>query len=314
MSFSSEVKHEITTVPFKPCCERALLSAFLHINSNLLIVNKQMQLQIETENAAIAKRMYQIIKNRYEVQIELTVVRKQRLNKSNVYVLRVLEKGIEILEDVGIYSSKGMRETPSKIITLKECCAKAYLAGAFLASGSINAPTTANYHLEVSTAEESLSRYIMRLMKMFDIGAKVTERRGRYIVYVKAADQIADFLKITGAHSKTLEFEDVRIQRDFRNSLTRLDNCEVANEVKTIKAGNAQIDAIQKLIEHNRYSHIEERLIQVGDLRMENPETSLNELIDLYQEKYNEPISKSGLQHRFKKLIELAGKIEESEQ
>ncbi|QIK68871.1 DNA-binding protein WhiA [Erysipelothrix sp. HDW6C] len=311
MSFSSEVKHEITTVENKPCCQRAMLSAFLHINSNLLIVNKQMQLQIEIENAAIAKRMYSIIKDRYAVEIELTMVRKQRLNKSNVYVLRVLEKGIEILEDVGIYSSKGMRQTPSRIITLKDCCAKSYLAGAFLASGSINAPTTANYHLEISTTEDDLAVYIQKLMQQFDIEARITKRRSKQVVYVKAADQIADFLKITGAHAKTLEFEDVRIQRDFKNSLTRLDNCEVANEMKTIKAGNQQIDAIQKLIAHNRYNYLEERLVRIGDLRMSYPESSLNELIELYQEAHNEPISKSGLQHRLKKIIELANKIEE---
>lgn len=313
MSFSSEVKHEITTVNFEPCCQRALLSAFLHINSNLLIVNKQIQLQIEIENAAIAKQMFSLLKNRYDVEIELTVVRKHRLNRSNVYILRVLERGIEILEDLGIYSSKGMRETPSKIITLKECCEKSYLAGAFLASGSINAPTTANYHLEISTDEEPLALYIQNLMKRFDIGAKITTRRSKFVVYVKAADQIADFLKITGAHAKTLEFEDVRIQRDFKNSLTRLDNCEVANEVKTIQAGNKQIDAIQKLIEHDRYNALDERLINVAELRMEYPESSLQELIFYYEDKYNEPISKSGLQHRFKRIIDLARRIDNAD-
>lgn len=310
MSFSSEVKHEISNVEMDSCCERAMLSAFLHINSNLLIVNKQMQLQIEIENATIAKRMFSILKNRYDVEIELKVVKKQNLNKNNVYILRVLSQGIEILEDLGIYTSRGMRHTPSSVITVKPCCKQAYLGGAFLAGGSINAPTTPNYHLEIATVDDELAEFIKKLFEYQDINAKITKRRNKYVVYVKAADHIADFLKVTRAHVKTLEFEDVRIQRDFKNSLIRLDNCEVANEVKSIQAGNKQIDAIQKLIEHNRYNYLEPRLIQVADLRMQYPEASLNELIYEYEEIHGETISKSGLQHRFKKIIEIASKLD----
>lgn len=311
MSFSSEVKQEIASVTLEPCCERALLSAFLHINSNLLIVNKQIQLELETEHGRIANRLYAIIKNRYDVEIEISVVKKQKLNRGNTYVLRVLEKGIDILTDVGIYSSKGMRQTPSKLIILKECCQHAYLSGAFLASGSINAPTTSNYHLEISTPEKPLAQTILKLMNESEIHAKQTTRRNRHVIYVKAADHIADFLKVVGAHSKTLEFEDVRIQRDFKNSLTRLENVEIANEMKSIRAGSEHIDAIQKLIAYNRFNHIDQRLQNVGHLRMEHPEASLNDLIIAYETEYNETISKSGLQHRFKKILELADKIEE---
>lgn len=313
MSFSSEVKHEITTVELEECCERAQLSAFLHANSNMIIANKAIQLQIEIENANTAKHMFSRLKKRYGVDIELSVVKKSRFNKTNTYVLKVLDRGIEILEDLGIYTSKGMRQTPSRIITLKSCCARAYLGGIFLASGSVNAPNTANYHLEISTESEELAKFVQKTMRQFEIESKITIRRNRYVVYIKAADSIADFLTVVGAHARTLEFEDVRIQRDFKNSLTRLDNCEVANEMKIIKAGNKQIDAIQKLIEHNRYNHLEERLLNVAELRMKFPESSLNELIDYYEEVHNETISKSGLQHRFKKIIELANRIEDNE-
>lgn len=310
MSFSSEVKHEITTVEYDTCCERALLSAFIHINSNMIIANKQIQLQSEIENATIAKFIYSLLKKRYGVELELSVLKKGRFKNSNIYAIKVLNRSIEVLEDLGIYASTGMRPTPSKLITLKECCVKSYLAGAFLASGSINAPNTANYHLELSTTDEELSEYILKLILQLDIKAKMTQRRTRSVVYIKAADHIADFLKIAGAHIKTLEFEDIRIQRDFKNSLTRLDNCEVANEMKSIKAGNLQIDAIQKLIQFNRFNYLEERLIKVANLRMQFPESSLNELLEYYQEMYDESISKSGLQHRFKKIIEAANRIE----
>lgn len=311
MSFSQEVKREITTVPLNQCCQRAQLSAFLHINSDLLIVNRTMQLQIKIENANSAKYLFQAIKDRYAVDIELSVLKKQQLRKNNVYVLTVLDKAIEILEDLGIYSSKGMRNTPFATITLKDCCAKSYLSGAFLASGSINSPAKSNYHMEISSVDEALSGFILKQMNRFDLDAKLVKRRNRYVIYAKQADKIGDFLRLSGAHNNTMSFEDERIQRDFRNSLTRLDNCEVANEMKSIKAGNTQLDDIYALIKHNRYSHIDERLIRVGDLRMDHPEASLNELLEEYELKFGETLSKSGLQHRFKKISELASKLDQ---
>lgn len=312
MSFTSDVKQEITLSKEHSREIRSELSSFLHINANLLIVNKTMQLEIETSNASVAKYFFTVIKERYGVEVDLKVYKNQRFKKNNIYTLRVLDKAIEILEDVGIYSSKGMRETPYSMMVVKEDSAKGYLAGAFLASGSLNSPTSINYHLEITTHTLALAQFIEKVMVKFELEAKVTERRGKYVVYLKKADQIADFLKIVGAYENTMLFEDIRIQRDFRNSLTRLDNCEVANEVKSIQAGSKQLDAIYKLINFNRYNYLDPKLIEVAEIRMDNPEGSLNELVDKYQEEYNKPISKSGLQHRLKKIIQLAETIEES--
>ena len=155
-----------------------------------------------------------------------------------------------------------------------------------------------------------MAAYLQTLLARFGIEGKLTERRNRTVVYVKVADQIADFLKAIGAYQKTMEFEDIRIQRDFTNSLTRLENCEIADEVKTIQAGNKQVDAIIKLIEANQYSQLDDKLREVAELRMDNPESSLNELIDKYESTYGNTISKSGLQHRFKRIIEMANKID----
>ena len=311
MSFSSEVKHEVTLRQLDDEGVRAQLSAFFHLNATLHIKNKNIELQIQIENPTIAKRIFSLVKERYNVKTDLKVIKRQNLNKSNIYRIRVLEKGIPILEDLGIYSSKGLRDTPYNVIVVKEKSAQAYLAGAFLAAGSVNAPTKPNYHLEVSCNTEVMAKFIQKLINRFELEAKTTIRRTKHIVYLKSADQIADFLKIIGAYNKTMEFEDVRIQRDFRNSLTRLDNCEVANEVKTLRAGATQLDAIYALIEHNRYSHIDARLIEVAELRMNNPEASLNELIDIYYQETGTKISKSGLQHRFNKIIEMADKLED---
>lgn len=313
MSFSSDVKHEITQRKLSDAQVRAQLSGFMHLNASLRISNRNMELQIEISNPTIAKQMYSLLKARYDVDMELNVLKRQTLNKDNIYRLRVKEKAIAILEDLGIYDSNGFRKTPYRLIVVQEEYAQSYLAGCFLASGSVNSPNRPNYHLELGANTEEMAQFLVELLARFGLNAKITQRRKKPIVYIKVADQIADFLKIVGAYNMTMEFEDVRIQRDFKNSLTRLDNCEVANEMKTIKAGNAQIDAIQLLIEHNRYSHLDQRLIEVGDLRMKYPEASLNELIEVYYQDTGTKISKSGLQHRFSRIIDMANKIEMGE-
>ena len=313
MSFSSEVKHEITQRDLTPAQVRAQLSGFMHLNASLTISNRNMQLQVEISNPTIARRIFSLLKERYDVDMELTVLKRQNLQKNNIYRLTVKQKALAILEDLGIYDSKGFRKSPYRVIVVQESYAQSYLAGCFLATGSVNSPTKPDYHLEVGANTEEMAKFILNLLDRFGLNAKYTTRRKKYIVYLKAADQIADFLKIVGAYNMTMDFEDIRIQRDFRNSLTRLNNTEVANEMKTIKAGNAQMDAILKLMEHNHYHHLDQRLIEVGDLRMDYPEASLNELIEVYYQKTGTKISKSGLQHRFKSIIELADKIEVGE-
>ncbi len=313
MSFSSEVKHEITKRDLTEGQIRAQLSGFMHLNASLRIADRSMQLQIEIANATIARQMFSLLKSRYDVDMELTVLKRQNLDKSNYFRLRIKEKAILILEDLGIYDTKGFRKVPLSMIVVQAPYAQSYLAGCFLASGSVNAPTKSNYHLELGANTEEMAKFLVKLLGRFGLEAKITQRRKKPIVYLKAADQIADFLKIVGAYNKTMEFEDIRIQRDFRNSLTRLDNCEVANEMKTIKAGNTQIDAIQALISHNRYNHLDQKLIEVGDLRMRYPDNSLNELLEIYYQETGTRISKSGLQHRFNKIIELSDKLEVGE-
>lgn len=310
MSFSTDVKHEITLGSYTDEQKRALLSGFMQLNATMRIVNRNIELQVETASAQVAKFVFQLLKERYEIEVELIILRRSNLNKNNVYRLRVQEKAMIILEDLGIYSSKGLRKTPYSIIVVKEVTARAYLAGVFLASGSVNSPTKPDYHCEIRCSTEEIAQFIQRIISRFDVQSRIMMRRKKPVVYLKAADNIADFLKIIYAHENTMVFEDARIQRDFKNSLTRLDNCEVANEVKSIKAGSLQLDAIYVLIEHNRYNHLDARLIEIGDLRMNYPEASLNELIEYYYRETGTKISKSGLQHRFNKIIELAQKLE----
>lgn len=303
MSFTTEVKTEITQQPIKACCHKAQLSALVQLNASLIIHEQQLQLVIHSENASTAKRIFKLLKDSYAPDMELNVLKKARLKKNNIYELEIKTKVKEILNDLGLMTEKGIQSHPAKKIVSKECCARSYLAGAFLAAGSVNSPQKSNYHLEIVTQQEEHAQFIEFLMKRFDLPAKTILRRHQHVTYLKASDKISDFLRIVSANSAVLDFEEIRIQRDFHNSLTRLDNCEVANEMKTQAAASKQITAIERLIKRGVIDRLDERYSVVARLRLENPEANLNELCELYEEETGSAISKSGIKHRLTKLM-----------
>jgi len=313
VSFTSEVKAEIAMNELKPCCARAQLSALVQLNATLTIINQGYQLNIQTENPTTAKRIWTLIKKRYEVNVELSMIKKMKLKKNHIYIVRVTNRVKEILEDLGLWTPLGLADRPLRSVVVKECCARAYLAGAFMASGSVNAPTKANYHLEISTNDQKHAQFISKLMLRFDLPAKVIQRRQQFVAYIKASDKISDFLRLIAASSAVMKFEDVRIQRDFKNSLTRLDNCEVANEMKTMKAASRQIADIELIQQVGRFDFLESKLQEIALLRLDNPDASLNELSELYEMTTGTLMSKSGMKHRFNKIAEVANKIRDKQ-
>lgn len=303
MSFTTDVKTEITQQPLKDCCQKAQLSALIQLNASLVIHEQQLQLLIHSENAATAKRIFKLLKDSFSPKMDLKVIKKAKLRKNNVYELEISSKVKDILSDLGLMNDKGIQSHPTKKSVAKECCARSYLAGAFLAAGSVNSPQKSNYHLEIVTQQEGHAQFVESLMKRFDLPAKTILRRNQFVTYLKASDKISDFLRIVNANSAVLDFEEIRIQRDFHNSLTRLDNCEVANEMKTQAAASKQIAAIERLIKRGVIENLDERYSLVARLRMDNPEANLNELCELYEEETGSAISKSGIKHRLTKLM-----------
>ena len=306
MSFTSEVKKEICMNILEEHCMKAQLSAFLQMSATLNFTSEGMHLTCQSENVSSAKRIFQLVKELYKVEIELSVIKKVKLKKNNIYIIKIKNKALDILRDLDILGEGGLKEHPSRKIVSKECCARAYLAGAFLASGSVNSPATVNYHLEMVASNVSLAKYIQKQMIRFRMNAKLIKRRKQEVIYLKASDQISDFLKCVGANDSLFAFEDSRIQRDFMNSLTRLDNCELANEMKSIKAGKQQLEDIDRIDNFVGLKSLQENLYKVALLRKENPEASLNELCDEYERRYNEEISKSGIRHRLNKIKDIA--------
>lgn len=308
MSFSSDVKNEAAQIELVKNEGRAELSALIQMCSSLSLSNRGMTIKVQVENAAVARTVCRLVKDRYNAEISLSVKRRMNLKKNLIYGIRIMTGAPVILTDLGLYSSRGLLEVPLHKIVSNDSQARAYLCGAFLAGGSINPPEKTNYHLEITANNDKQAELLQELLERFDIHAKTIERRGKQIVYVKAAEKIADFLRIIGANEAVLKFENIRISRDFTNSLTRLNNCDVANEVKTQNAAKNQLEDIQILQSTYGLDRLDEKLQDVAKLRLQYPEASLNELCAAYEEMTGISVSKSGMKHRFVRLHELAEK------
>lgn len=310
MSFSLDVKKEIASYQLEPNLAKAQLAAMIQAS-----LKEQPSLDpsfmVSFSQVFLAKRYVQLIKQLYGVDCEIEYDGKKNFTKTSLTTITIDSKIKMILEDVGLYHDGQYqnRILLSRIMDEEEV--RAYISGWFMIKGSLNDPSTSNYHLEFRFRDLEIAKFIQELMKPFSINLKLTKRRHEIVGYLKASDQISDVLRLVGAHQGLLVFEDVRIHRDFHNSLTRLDNCEVSNEMKSMEAGNKQVGYINKLIAHKRLDHMENRLQEVAHLRLKYPEHSLRELAEEYLLEYGQSISKSGIKHRLDKLEDAANRIKE---
>ncbi len=311
MSFTSEVKKQICKEPTDRNQARAQICALFQMRASMHMNFRGMSVSYQTENATIAKHLFQMLKQVYKVNPRLSVIRNMRLKKSNMYRVEVYDKASEILDDLGILTDTGIHYKPLGRLIRSDKMARAYLCGCFLASGSINDPKTANYHLEMSTTESELAQSVQHLMERYHLPAKITKRKKYEVVYLKAGDKIADFLRLCNASQALFEFEDSRIQRDFFNQMTRLDNCEVANEMKTQKAAKKQLEAIAILEANPQKVDISEKIRHVMEIRKQFPDASMNELCEEVYRAYGDIISKSGMKHRLNRIKEMAASIQE---
>ena len=307
MSFASKTKKELTQIEADDCCTKAEIAAFIRMNGVMSFSNKQLSLDVQTENASIARRLYTNVKALYPYKIELLVRKKMRLKKNNVYICRIREGAKQLLVDLSIMTDDfQMINTIDPQLIEQKCCARAYLRGAFLAGGSVNNPETSSYHLEVFSSYQQHSQSLVDLMNRFQLNAKSIERKKGFIAYLKEAEKISDFLGIIGAHVSLMKFEDVRIMRDMRNSVNRLVNCETANLNKTISAAQRQVENI-KLIERTLgLEQLPERLQEIAHLRVEHQDITLKELGEMVT---GTPVSKSGINHRLRKIEEIADRL-----
>lgn len=311
MSFASEMKNELTRIEVDECCMKSELSALIKMNGAVSYFDGQWVINVQTENAAIARRIFTLIKNVYRIEIDLLVRKKMKLKKNNVYICRIKKESKDVLADLDIFSGGMLTNTITDEIKNKECCRRSYLRGAFLAGGSVNNPETSAYHLEIGSLYEEHAQAITNLMNSYELNAKYIDRKRGYIIYLKEAEKIAEFLSLIGGYQALLKFEDIRIVRDMRNSVNRLVNCETANLNKTINASMRQVENIKLIDKEIGIDELPERLREVARIRAENQDMTLKEIGEAVS---TGTISKSGINHRLRKLDEIANKLRNGEE
>ncbi|MDD4104111.1 MAG: DNA-binding protein WhiA [Bacilli bacterium] len=308
-SFTQKVKDELCHNQYDSFERlKALLSAYIRINGSIIFQNKQSSLLLETENAKIAKFVYQQINQLYNADAHLSFYRNQR--KRATYAITIDDKAEEIITDLEISFLEGKI---SKNIVSNDVSIAGYLAGAFLASGSINSPTTSNYHLEISLTSENYAKWMSHLFARYknsNIEPKITHRRDKYILYFKKSDQIANFLIIIGAVEACMEYENIRVDRDFANNANRLTNLDTANMSKIYETAHRQISEIKGIDSRLGIEHISnEKMRLLCEIRLENDAASMQELADLLSERMNMTITKSNVNHLFRAIHELYKRI-----
>lgn len=308
MSYASDVKKELTMLEVHPEHAKAELAALIRMNGVIEEVGPGLFVTVQTENASIARRMFSLIKDLFDVKADISVRRRMKLNKNNVYFIRLNKEAKRVLSELGILEAMvDDTNLPDEIIKNDQKI-QSYLRGAFLARGSVNSPETNSYHLEIHSSSIEMNEDIVDIMEAFELNPKTHERKnGGFMTYLKEAEKIADFLGIIGANNALFQFEDVRIVRDMRNSVNRLVNCEQANLNKTVNAATKQIESILLIDEVLGLNALPEKIQEIAILRLENPEASLKELGDLVPEN---PLSKSAVNHRMRKITKMAEDLE----
>lgn len=311
MSFASDMKNELTRIEIDNDNAKAELSALIRMNGALSLSNQQFVINIQTENATTVRRIYSLIKHVFRVEVEILVRKKMKLKKNNIYICRIKSKAQAILDELGILKDGIFTHAIDESMVKDDEMRRSYLRGAFLAGGSVNNPETSSYHLEIFSLYESHSKGLTQLMNSYELNAKNLERKKGWITYLKEAERIAEFLSLIGGYQALLKFEDVRIVRDMRNSVNRLVNCETANLNKTVSAAMKQVENIQIIDDEIGLDQLPDRLREVAKLRIEHQDVSLKELGEMVS---TGTISKSGVNHRLRKLNEIASKIKNGEQ
>lgn len=306
MSFTSEIKNETSMLNLTQSEKIAELSAFIRSNGKIF----DDYIELYTENIKIAKRMFSFIKDLYNVNCEIENRSNQLFTKKNIYYVYIKEKKQMILEDLSIIDQNGnYLETVSEYIVGSLDEIKAYIRGSFYARGSINDPKTSQYHLEFLYDNKFEAVFIQRLLNEFELNAKILMREKKYMVYIKDSDDISDFLKLIGASQGVMYYENIRALKEQKNITNRLNNCEQANTDKILMSSNEQIKDINLIVEKLGEEFLGEKLLEAANYRCKYPESSLLELSEIMSMETGKNITKSGLNHRFRKIKEIASRL-----
>lgn len=314
MSFSSKVKEELIQLPrHERHCAVAELSAIIQFSGKVKYRGEEgYALVLHTENIAVAKRFYTLLREVSHVHPKILVSQHEGMKRHHVFTISVdcPQQALQLLKMTGMVNNLGQLNeevSPSNLpVVKKTCCRRAFLRGAFLAAGSVTNPEK-NYHFEIVCTESHKAEQLKHIMDYFGLDAKIVLRKKYHVVYLKEGSMISDALNIMEAHVALMQFENVRIVKDVRNSVNRRVNCEAANINKTVSAARRQIEDIEYIQKTVGLDKLPDALKDVAYARLEEPEAALKELGEMLMP----PVGKSGVNHRLRKLSRMAQNIKE---
>ena len=307
MSFTSNIKNEISNIEYSSSEIMSELSAILNIGVKVY----EDRFEIYTENISVARRIYRLIKEIYHVNINMDNSNINALRKNKLVLLSVCEKVDLILKDLSIINDGNERlYVPYNYLVDEGKDKFAYLRGIFMMCGSINDPKTSRYHAEFVISNKETALFVNSLLNEMNFNSKVIKRDKNYMVYIKEAEKISDFIKYLGAINALFYFEDIRIYKDHKNMVNRLNNCEQANVERVLNASNEQLNQINRLKELYDFDLIDEKIKIICIYKEKYPESSMEELANIISSETEMPITKSCINHRFRKIKEMINKKE----
>jgi len=316
MSFSGKVKEELSRqVPSARHCQIAEITAIITMCGRILIgADDTLSVVIHTENLAVARKYFTLIKKTFNISTEISIRQNTVLKKSRVYtvVIRKHEDSIRVLSASKLIDDMGeIREDLSLVsnrIVQSSCCKRAFIRGAYLAAGSMSDPNK-SYHFEIVCTTEAKAEQLRDIIGSFGLDARVVFRKRHYVVYLKEGSGIVDMLNVMEAHVALMQLENVRIVKEVRNSVNRRVNCETANINKTVSAAVKQIEDIKLIDTAIGLNNLPDSLKELAELRVMNPDASLIVLGGMLVP----PVGKSGVNHRLRKIAQIADEIRENE-
>lgn len=317
MSFSRDVKEELAKqIPTARHCQIAEIAAIIGLCGKISQSRKQeYEIKIVTENLTVARKYFMLVKEAFcgEVAVHMEQNANAKKNKTYTLVTECSDMAKKVLETVKIIDQTGqlslMTSLVNNVIVQNTCCKRAFIRGAFLASGSMSDPEK-TYHFEIIVTTVTKAEQLKDMIRSFDVDAKIVVRKKYFVVYIKDGSQIVDVLNIMEAHKALMDFENVRILKEMRNSINRQVNCEAANINKTVAAATKQLEDILYIKDTIGFGDLTPGLKEIATLRIEQPDASLKELGSML----STPIGKSGVNHRLRKLSDIADTLREQKE
>ena len=309
MSFSEYIKNELCELKEENENNKlAILASFIKLSGNLVIRNSSLEIELRTENPNIARYITELSIDVLKTEPRFTYHRNMRLNKNPYYILSINKDPIGVLKRLEIMDNEGrMNSSPSLTFVKNKEFLRCYLRGAFIANGSINDPySRGGYHFEISTLDEEFALYLRKLINEYDLKAKISKRRNTFIVYLKKGESIGDFLRIINSMDGLMQFEDCRISKDMINNTNRVDNCDLANEMKRSALAQKQIEAINVLIKKELIESLDFKTQKIIQYRVDNPEWALSDIANAYNIDNDDNMSKSSVRTILLKVMQLA--------